>query len=52
MSFFDRDAVLSQRETERIAEMLSQLPADVDVEGLLNRALISIKGDAPSTRGG
>ncbi|GIL98955.1 hypothetical protein Vretimale_4181, partial [Volvox reticuliferus] len=34
----------TQRETERIAEMLSQLPADVDVEGLLNKALISIKG--------
>ncbi|GLC67719.1 hypothetical protein PLESTF_000598300 [Pleodorina starrii] len=33
----------TQRETERIAEMLSQLPADVDVEGLLNKALISIK---------
>ncbi|KXZ42335.1 hypothetical protein GPECTOR_160g117 [Gonium pectorale] len=35
----------TQRETERIAEMLSQLPADVDVEGLLNKALLSIKGD-------
>ncbi len=37
----------AQRETERIAEMLSQLPADVDVEGLLNKALVSIKGGCP-----
>ncbi|GIL43535.1 hypothetical protein Vafri_1240, partial [Volvox africanus] len=43
----------TQRETERIAEMLSQLPADVDVEGLLNKALISIKGEAVAAhRGG
>ncbi|EFJ44860.1 hypothetical protein VOLCADRAFT_94888 [Volvox carteri f. nagariensis] len=40
----------TQRETERIAEMLSQLPADVDVEGLLNKALISIKGEVVTPR--
>lgn len=39
-------------ETKRVAELLAQLPADIDVEGLVQKALLPSKGSAANGKGG